>query len=161
MKSKTAMVALVGVLALAGCGQRMTTAEMVGAGVGLVVGGVVGYQFGGGTGQMLATAFGAAAGGTAGYVAGRRLSGSDRAEYERTKTEALEGARDGEVRSWSNPETGNGGMIRPVRSFAVGEERFCRDFRAAVAFDKDVTSGTGTACRERGGPWMVVADAFG
>jgi surface antigen len=157
VERKSAIV-LIALLA-AGCGGRMSTSEMVGAGLGLAAGGAIGYQFGGGLGQALSTAAGALIGGTAGYVIGRRLSPSDRAEYDRTAQQALAEAPDGGLRDWSNPSTGNSGIIRPVRSYHT-DGRLCRQYRATVAFDRDVLSGTGTACLQADGQWLVVSDAF-
>jgi surface antigen len=154
---KTAVV-LVALLA-AGCGGRMSNSEMIGAAAGAAAGGLIGWQFGSGFGQAVAIAVGTVAGGAAGYVAARRLMPSDRAEYDRTTHLALAEAKDGETRDWINPETGTSGIVRPTRSYQA-DGRTCREYRAAVAFEKDVHAGTGVACLQADGRWLVVSDVF-
>ena len=72
---RIAIIALA--LLLVACSDRVKTEEAVGTALGVVIGGLIGYQFGGGTGTWLTTATGAAVGGTVGYVAGRELAPAD------------------------------------------------------------------------------------
>ena len=56
---------------LTGCASMdISREEGVGATLGAVAGGLIGYQFGDGTGQALTTATGAVLGGIGGYFAG-------------------------------------------------------------------------------------------
>ncbi len=156
------MGAALSALALAGCGQqRFTGAEMTGATLGAAAGGALGYQMGGGLAQSVFTAGGVLLGGATGYMIGRRFEPSDKAMYGQTLSDVLSGADDGETRYWLNPETGLNGTIRPVRSYRRGEDQVCRDYRSAVNFDVDVSTGSGTACRAPDGRWTPVAEAFG
>ena len=148
--------------AIAGCGQqRFTGAEITGATLGAAAGGALGYQIGGGLMQTVFTAGGVLLGGATGYMVGRRLEPSDKAMYGQTLSDALSGADDGETRHWLNPETGLNGTIRPVRSYHRGNDQLCRDYRSAVNFDVDVSTGSGTACRTPDGHWAPIAEAFG
>ncbi len=166
--SRTRMIggvvgAAISALAVAGCGQqRFTGAEMTGATLGAAAGGALGYQIGGGLMQSAFTAGGVLLGGATGYMIGRRLEPSDKALYGQTLSDALSGADDGETRHWLNPETGLNGTVRPVRSYhRGGDDQLCRDYRSAVNFNVDVSTGSGTACRIPNGRWTPIVEAFG
>jgi len=149
-------------LALTACANKpnLSTPHVVGAGVGAIAGGVIGYQFGGGITQSLATTAGAILGGAVGYAAGPRLWPSDRVALNQATHRAL-AEPDGEIVTWSNPETGNGGMVRPTRSFLGPQGTMCRQFRSSVAWGAGTTSGTGLACLQPDGSWSVVEDRLG
>ena len=160
MKKKIAAVVMA--VSLAGCANAdMTREEMLGAAAGAAAGGFLGYQLGGGLlmNSLFAT-IGTVAGGAGGYYATRVLMGSDLAAYERTAQKGLAQADDGQILEWQNPETGNSGIFRTIRSFKMADGRYCRQYRATVSFEKNVRSGVGMACRQNGGQWQVVSDDF-
>jgi surface antigen len=160
MKRKIAAVVMA--VSLAGCANAdMTREEMLGAAAGAAAGGFLGYQLGGGilVNSLFAT-IGTVAGGAGGYYATRALMGSDLAAYERTAQKGLAQASDGQILEWQNPETGNSGIFRTIRSFKMADGRYCRQYRATVSFEKNVRSGVGMACRQYGGQWQVVSDDF-
>lgn len=160
MKKKIAAVVMA--VSLAGCANAdMTREEMLGAAAGAAAGGFLGYQLGGGflMNSLFATV-GTVAGGAGGYYATRALMGSDLAAYERTAQKGLAQADDGQILEWQNPETGNSGIFRTIRSFKMADGRYCRQYRATVSFEKNVRSGVGMACRQNGGQWQVVSDDF-
>jgi len=160
MKRKIAAVVIA--VSLAGCANAdMTREEMLGAAAGAAAGGLLGYQLGGGilVNSLFAT-IGTVAGGAGGYYATRALMGSDLAAYERTAQKGLAQASDGQILEWQNPETGNSGIFRTIRSFKMADGRYCRQYRATVSFEKNVRSGVGMACRQDGGQWQVVSDDF-
>ena len=130
---------------------RMSTGGLVGAAIGAAAGGLIGAQFGGGLGQMLFIASGVAVGGSGGYMVGERMLGSDWALYDDTARTALSTSQDGEIKSWSNPDTGASGIIRPTRSFRTQSGMQCRDYRSTVAVKDMVQSGDGTACLDPDG----------
>ncbi|HEB79234.1 MAG TPA: hypothetical protein ENI79_02000 [Rhodospirillales bacterium] len=140
---------------------KMTKAEALGAGVGAVIGGAVGYQFGSGLSQALFSMAGTVAGGAGGYVAVRRLAPSDQAQYTKTAKQALSNAADGETLNWSNPKTGASGIFKPTRSFRAAGDNLCRDYRAVVALEREVLRSGGTACRMSGGDWLAFNNAPG
>lgn len=159
MKKLTSIVVI---LALGGCANvQMSREEMLGTAAGAAVGGIVGYQFGGGLlmNSLFATA-GTLAGGTAGYLTTRALIGSDRRAYDDTTQKGLALAGDGQIVEWRNPITGNSGIFRATRSYRNGHGQQCRQYRATVAFTDGVRSGTGIACQEADGSWKVVTDEF-
>jgi surface antigen len=160
VKKKITIVALA--VALGGCGNmQMTREEMLGTAGGAVLGGVIGYQFGGGTliPALLATA-GTVVGGTTGYMTVRALSGTDRAAYENTTQMGLNSAGDGQVIEWRNPETGSSGIFRATTTYRSPNGQYCRKYRSTVAFERGVKSGDGIACQQADGTWKVVTDDF-
>lgn len=160
MKKKFSTIVLV--LALGGCANiEMTREEMIGTAGGALAGGVIGAGIGGGLimNSLFATV-GTLGGGVAGYMTTRALIGSDRVEYDRTTQKGLASAQDGQVLDWKNPETGNSGIFRPVRSFYTADGSYCRQYRSTVAFEKGVYSGNGMACLRANGIWQVVSDDF-
>ena len=160
MNKKIAAIVLA--LSLGGCANvDMSREEMLGAAAGAAVGGFLGYQIGGGMimNSLFATV-GTVAGGATGFYATQALMGSDRVAYDQTAQKGLNESNDGEVVNWRNPETGNSGIFRPVRSFYLADGRYCRQYRATVSFEKNVRSGAGMACRQDNGQWAVVSDDF-
>lgn len=149
--------------ALGACSNRMevATAQMVGVAFGAAAGGGIGFAFGNGDGQIVLTTIGAIAGAAAGYRYGPRLLGSDRYAYDRAVQQALADVPDGEMATWSNPDTGNRGMFRPTRSYVEAQGGVCRQYRTTVAFRDGIESGNGIACRHPGGGWTLVEDHFG
>lgn len=159
MKKATSIVLI---LALGGCANvQMSREEMLGTAAGAAVGGIIGYQIGGGIlmNSLFATV-GTLAGGTAGYVGTRMLLGSDRAAYDDTTKKGLASAEDGQILEWANPETGNSGIFRATGSYRNVQGQRCRQYRAAVAFSDGVRSGAGIACEQADGNWKVVSDDF-
>lgn len=169
MKKKTTIMALC-LLALTACadveGPTLSLGGLAGAVVGGVAGGVAGAQFGGGIGQTLFMGTGALAGAAIGYDAGSILMPSDQAAYDGNARTALNQAADGDVRSWSNPETGNGGIFTPTASYLTVDGRSCRTYRATLAL-KNPTGGpgviarrNGAACQQADGSWRSVDEDF-
>jgi len=149
------------VLTLGGCGQKLSNAEMLGIALGGVVGGFAGAQIGGGLWNTAWTAVGAAGGAAGGYVAGRKLEESDMVFYRKLTNTELASAEDGAVLNWTNPETGNSGIIRPVHTYNIADGRVCKGYRSTVAFSSDaIQSGAGTACLTTDGSWQIVSDDF-
>ena len=161
---KIAIVVLA--LSTGGCAQDMSLPKMsmpglIGASAGAAIGGWAGYQFGGGLGQLAYTTVGAIVGGAGGYIAGEQLLPSDLALYQNTAQKGLSESPDGQTLSWHNPETGNQGVFRPVRSFVAMNGRSCRHYRTTVAFTDGFASGDGTAYQAADGPWQIVSNDFG
>jgi len=156
------VTSIVLILALGGCANvQMNREEMLGTAAGAVLGGVVGYQFGGGLlVKSLFTTAGTLVGGTAGYLTTRALMGTDRRAYDDTTQQGLASAGDGQVVPWSNPETGNSGIFRATHSYRNAQGQSCRQYRSTVAFADGVRSGVGTACQQADGSWKVVTDDF-
>lgn len=108
IRTLTLAAALAAGLGLAAC---QSTNQTVGAGAGGLLGGLLGAQFGGGTGQLVATGIGVGIGALVGQQVGAYLDERDRAMAERSTVDTY---RTGATRSWSNPDTGARGTVRPV-----------------------------------------------
>ena len=161
---KIAIVVLA--LSTGGCAQDISMRDismpgLIGASAGAALGGYVGYQFGGGLGQIAYTAVGALVGGAGGYIAAEQLLPSDLTFYDSTTQKGLAESPDGQVLSWYNPETGNQGAFRPTHTFTAMNGRSCRHYRTTVAFQDGFASGDGTACRMADGRWQIVSNEFG
>lgn len=115
-------VALLGaaVLALAGC---QSTNQTVGTGVGGVLGGIVGSQFGSGTGQLIATGIGVGVGALIGQQIGAYLDARDRQLAQQTTVQTY---RTGTVSTWSNPDTGASGTVKPVAKTTAASGAECQ-----------------------------------
>lgn len=155
---------LVSAVGVGGCsdthidGER--TAAILGGAIGAVAGGYVGAQFGGGLGKTLLIAAGATGGAVLGAAAGPALFGDDLDLHIGAMRSAVRHDA-AEPSYWSNPDTGNGGMIRVVGAYTDGAGRPCRTYRATVTVGGQIASGDGAACQAATGDWRVVADRFG
>jgi surface antigen len=166
MKIRKILIGSVAVLALSGCAQTseriqsMNWGEMAATLGGAAVGGYVGAQLGGGLAQTAFTAMGVLAGGGAGYVGAKMLSPMDQAFYDTTAQKAFASASPGQLHRWSNPETGNSGMIRTVASYQQPDGSSCQQYRSSVVFDSGVASASGAACQQPDGQWLAYNDTF-
>ena len=69
---------------------------------------------------------------------------------------ALERLPSGARAGWADPARGLRGSFMPVATWRDASGHFCRRFRARVRSATGVTETSGTACRRRGGYWMVI-----
>lgn len=165
--SVTALTALTGACANVDTGYGVTTYEAMGIVAGGLAGGSIGAGIGGGVGQMVSMAGGTIIGAGIGYEAAAMLGASDQAEYDKTAQQALASAADGSVVNWGNPETGNGGIIIPTRSFRTGDGRTCREYRVTHAVKEEgASAGTiirkdSAACLQADGTWYKLEDELG
>lgn len=107
---------MVAALAAGGCGPNGINLNNIGnqevfAGIGAIGGGLLGSQFGDGAGQIAMTGIGALVGGMIGSEFGRWLDDRDRQQVADAAADAY---RTGQPQYWSNPESGNSGVVRPV-----------------------------------------------
>lgn len=154
---KTPKIALVALLALSlgACesyGQKETGGTLIGAGLG----GLLGSQFGGGTGKLAMTALGVVGGGLLGNSLGRSLDRADQAYYSRASQQAA-AAPIGETITWSNPQSGNYGTVTPTREGYQGTTgAYCREYQQEIVVGGQRQQGYGQACRQPDGSWQVV-----
>jgi surface antigen len=147
------------VLSLAACatdpGTRTTQKETGSVVAGAVIGGLVGNQFGSGTGRALMTAAGAVAGG---FVGDHLFKKHAESEYEKdAATRALNNAASGQKVTWSDPKTNESGYFVPLNTKQMSDGRICRDFRRGFSVGgASVDETTGTACRKSNGQWDSV-----
>ncbi|QQR68931.1 MAG: glycine zipper 2TM domain-containing protein [Alphaproteobacteria bacterium] len=148
--------ALVAGVALTGCqssswGQKQTVGTVVGAGGGALLG----NQFGKGTGNVALTALGAVAGAWLGNEIGSSLDNADRSALMQAENRAYS-APIGQQITWNNPQSGNSGVIVPVRDGQDGSGAYCREFNQSIVVGGQRQNGYGTACRQPDGTWKIV-----
>ena len=153
MRKFTIAAVLVGAVALAGCQDYGPKQGAGGADQG-AGGGLLGSQFGSGTGKLAATAAGVLIGGWLGNSVGASLDRSDQLYAERTYNRAFETAPTGTASSWRNPDSGNYGTVTPTRTYR-DYGRDCREFTQTIYVQGRAQTGTGTACREGDGTWRI------
>ncbi len=153
------LTALAGVLviplALAACGPGGLTKQDAGIGVGALAGGVIGNQFGGGDGKVLATALGAVVGGIVGSEIGKSLDDNDRRVAGEAELAALERGNSGVAQPWRNPDSGHYGMVVPGKPYKRAAQD-CRDYTHTIYIDGKPQTMRGTACRNPDGTWRGV-----
>ena len=142
-------------LALAACGQGGLTKQDAGIGIGALAGGVVGNQFGGGDGKVLATALGAVVGGIVGSEIGKSLDDNDRRAASDAELAALERGQSGVGQPWRNPDSGHYGMVVPGKPYKRADQN-CRDYTHTIYIDGKPQTMRGTACRNPDGTWRSV-----
>jgi surface antigen len=133
----------------------MTNGQLIGAIGGGIIGTYLGTQLGSGSGKLLFLVAGATLGSLTGYAYGDSLIPSDRVRFKDAAKLAMDNIKDGQVYSWSNPETGVAGTITPVRSYYAEENQICRDFDATIAVDTEVGKTKGRACKLGSDAWLV------
>ena len=158
MRNRAVAVSIVAIsLALAGCagGDRSGTKQTVGTLGGAALGGLLGSQFGGGTGKLAFTAAGVFLGGLLGNEIGKSLDRADRAAANQAYSRA-QAAPVGETITWSNPKSGNTGSYTPVREGTSSSGKYCREFQQSITVGGKTEQGYGTACRQPDGSWQIV-----
>src|SRR6267143_4575881 len=92
--------------------------ENTGTVVGAVAGGLIGSQFGGGTGERIAAGLaGAAIGGLIGNRIGAGMDDEDKQRAYAAQVQALESGRSGAAVAWRNPDSGRHGTIVPGAAY--------------------------------------------
>lgn len=143
-------------LSLTACesGQRGQK-ETVGAGAGAIAGGILGAQFGSGSGRLWATGAGVLLGAYAGSNIGRQLDEADRAKHNAASQRA-HSAPVGETISWDNPNSGHSGSVTPIRSGTNTSGQTCREYKQTIVVDGKSETAYGTACQQTDGSWRLV-----
>lgn len=132
------------------------TKQELGTGIGALSGAAIGSNIGKGEGRNAAIILGAIAGGIAGNRIGGMLDEADKRYYDNTSHEALEYARSGQTRSWSNPDSGNSGSFTIQKTYQNRSGSYCREFMQKVIVAGKTQEAYGTACRQEDGSWKIV-----
>ena len=151
--AKFAAVGLV-VVGLAAC-ENAGTKETLGMLGGAALGGLVGAQIGGGSGQLAATAAGVLLGAFVGREIGMSLDKADKMYAERSANEAFEYSPSGQTSSWSNPDSGHSGTVTPTRTTYAESGEPCREYQQTVTIGGQTEEAYGTACRQEDGSWRI------
>jgi uncharacterized protein YcfJ len=152
------IIVLTVALAISGCatdpGTRETQKQTGSVVAGAVIGGLVGNQFGGGTGKVLMTAAGAVAGG---FLGNHIFKKHAKSEYEKDAAQrALNQGASGQKITWSDPRTNEAGYFVALNTKRMTDGRVCRDFRRGLSIGgESVDETTGTACKKSNGQWDV------
>ncbi len=144
-------------LALAGCadsgyGPKQTVGGLAGA----AGGGLLGAQFGHGSGQLAATAAGTLLGALLGSEVGKSMDRTDKLYAGGAEVHALEYTPSGTVTSWQNPDSGASGTVTPTRTYETTNGQYCREFQQQATIAGKSQQVYGTACRQPDGSWKLV-----
>lgn len=143
-------------LLLGGCADSgYGTKQVVGAGTGAALGGLLGAQFGKGKGQLATTAAGAVIGGLIGSEVGKGLDQVDKMKAEQAQS-AAQSAPIGQTITWSNPDTGHQGSVTPVREGVASTGEYCREFHHTIYVGERTEDAYGTACQQPDGSWQII-----
>ncbi len=151
-KLKIPFIAIAGTLALAGC---QASNETVGQATGAVAGGLIGNQFGGGSGRVAATIVGALAGVVIGGSIGRGLDNRSREAALAAEYNALERGTVGQPVAWQG-SNGTYGQVVPQQPYQVGSQN-CRRYTHTIYIDGTPQEASGTACRNPDGTWQPLS----
>lgn len=141
---------------LGACANDVGVKQAGGGLLGAGAGGLVGSQFGHGSGKLAATAIGTLLGAYLGSEAGQSLDRADRAYAQQAEQQAY-AAPTGHTIRWNNPETGNQGSFTPTREGtdqATGA--YCREYQNTVTVGGQTQQVYGTACRQPDGSWKIL-----
>lgn len=155
-KIATKMTSVVMLVALvAGCAQNAGPKETGGTLVGAAAGGLIGSQFGSGSGKLAATGIGVLLGALAGNAIGKQMDQEDQRRALAAQ-QAAYAAPVGQRIVWNNPDNGHSGAITPVRDGTDQYGNQCREFQTTVTIGGQPQQAYGQACRQQDGTWKVV-----
>lgn len=150
MRSKLIFTCLAAV-GLVGCNPN-TINEDVGGITGAVAGGVIGNQFGDGTGKTLMTAVGAIIGHKIGSSAGAQLDEFNQEKFKNT----METTHPNHWKSWVNPNDQNTYRVRPGYAETVevrGRATNCRPYQMVLITPNETVRSSGYACKHQQENW--------
>src|SRR5882724_10628628 len=127
--------------------------NIIGSLGGAALGGIVGNQFGSGSGKGLLTAVGVVGGALAGGYVGRQMDPADHACVGRT----LEHTPTGQTVAWHNPDNGAQYQVTPTNNYQGPGGEPCRNFTTQAVIDGRSQQVEGTACRQPDGSWKTAS----
>lgn len=151
-KPATALICIATSVLLVGC---QASKETIGQATGAVAGGVLGNQFGGGSGRVAATIVGALAGGILGGSIGRGLDERSKDAALAAEYNALERGAPGQPVAWQG-SGGTHGRVVPQQTYQVGSQN-CRRYTHTIFIDGRPQEASGTACRNPDGTWRPLS----
>jgi surface antigen len=156
LKTSMALVLASG-LALSGCaneqyGQKQTGGLLAGA----ALGGLLGSQFGHGTGKVAMTGLGVALGGLMGSEVGKSLDRADQAALERNTRAAWTGPMNQEI-IWDNPQNDHRVIVTPTREGRTPSGGYCREYQQKIIVGGRTEEAYGRACQQPDGSWKIVS----
>jgi len=124
--------------------------------IGGVTGGLIGSQFGKGSGALAMTGIGVLAGALIGGHIGQTMDDYDRRLAQQSSQRALENAPSGNSVGWRNPDNGHYGSVTPTRTFRNEGGQYCREYSQTVVVGGEKQQAYGRACRKPDGQWEIV-----
>jgi surface antigen len=156
MFRKSALALLSVTLLLGACQtDNWGTDQTVGTLGGAAAGGLLGSQFGKGSGKLATTGLGVLLGGWAGNEIGASMDQTDRLKSQQAESRAYT-APVGQQITWNNPNNGNSGTIVPVRDGYASNGAYCREFQQTIIIGGQKQQGYGKACQQPDGSWKIV-----
>lgn len=149
------MMLILATVLLQGCNGEMNK-QSSGTLLGGVTGALIGSQFGGGEGKLVATGIGAVAGALIGGQIGKGMDEQDRKMAELSSRQALEFSPSGSSVEWKNPDNGNRGSTTPKKAYKNNQGQYCREYTQEVVIGGETQKAYGKACRQADGQWKVV-----
>ncbi len=147
---------LIGVLLVTGCANDPNAQkQQAGTVIGGVAGALLGSQFGGGTGKLLAVGVGTLAGAMIGSEIGRSMDKADQDHYRLAQQQASSAPLNQPIQ-WNNPDNGHRGTVTAINDGRDGNGYYCRKYRSSVWIDNRPQETSGTACQQPDGTWKVV-----
>lgn len=132
------------------------TKQKLGALGGAAAGGLLGSQFGGGTGQLALTGLGVALGGLIGNSVGSSLDKADAMAMEQSTYAALNSRQVGKRVPWRNTSTGHSGYVSTINEGYSGGT-YCREYQHTIRVGGKSQTAFGTACRQSDGSWQITS----
>jgi surface antigen len=132
--------------------------QQIGTGAGVLVGGLIGSQFGKGGGQIVGTLIGAGAGALIGNSIGKHLDDKDKEIMAHRSQYALEESPSGRAVAWKNPDSGRSGTITPTKTYQDHSGKYCREYTQAVFIGGKEERAYGKACRQKDGAWQIISE---
>jgi surface antigen len=154
MRRMTLIAATAIALVVSGCadtGPRQTVGGLTGA----ALGGLLGAQFGSGSGRLATTGAGVLIGGLLGSEIGRSMDEVDRMQANQAVVRA-HAAPIGQQITWNNPRSGNYGTITPIRDGTSASGQYCREFQQTITIGGRTEQAYGIACRQPDASWRIV-----
>lgn len=148
-KALLIMANLLILIHLAGC-SNVSNQDM-GTLAGGVAGGLLGSQFGKGSGQLVAIGAGTLAGAFIGNKLGQNMDETDKLKMNRT----FENNSVGQPAYWQNSRTGASYTVTPTQNVTIDGNRYCREYRSTAMVAGKKQQLYGTACRQPDGSWQV------
>lgn len=141
-------VAIIFMLAIAGCATTNPSKGTGGAAIGAATGAVVGQAIGRNT---TGTLLGAAVGGLLGYIVGNEMDKSDQAQL----SQVYESSPSHQRTQWVNPDSKRSYAVTPKPAYTQPSGQVCREAEILATVDGRPEKVVSTACRDHEGRWVI------
>lgn len=150
------MTAVAAGLMLSGCAaDGRVDKEAMGTLLGGAAGAWAGSSIGRGGGKAVAIGVGTMLGAVVGNSIGKSMNELDRIKMREAEQRAYN-APMGEAIVWNNPNSGNSGVVTPVRDGRSTAGSYCREFQTEVTVGGKRENAHGVACQQPDGSWRIV-----